>query len=131
MARKTPVDKLGEAIQDIMDDYQDDIETNLEVITEKMGQKGAQALRQQSRQDLKQHGGEYAKGWKFDYYKTNRYARTTIHNEHYALPHLLEYGHATRNGTGREYPATPAHPHIAPVAEPLTETYEREVLEKL
>lgn len=135
MARKTPIDKLGDAIQDIMEEYQDDIEVNLETITKKMGQKGAQALRQQSKQALKQHSGKYAQGWKHEFYKTSRSSKTTIHNEHYSLPHLLEHGHVTRNGTSRVsmnmMRPTPAHEHIAPVAESLTESFEREVLEKL
>ena len=128
---KTPTDKLSAAVQDILNEYQDDIETNIGIITKKMGQKGAQALKQQSRKALRQHTGEYAKGWKHSFHKTRCYSRTTIHNEHYSLPHLLEHGHATRNGDGREYPATPGHEHIAPVAESLVKAYEQEVLEKL
>jgi len=130
MAR-TPIDRLGAAVQGILNEYQDDIEANLETITKRMGQKGAQALRQQSKKALKQDTGEYAKGWKYDCHKTRRSSKTTIYNEHYSLPHLLEHGHVTDNGTGRTYPDTPGHPHIAPVAEALTETFEREVLEKL
>jgi len=55
----------------------------------------------------------------------------TIYNDHPALPHLLEYGHVTRNGTGRTYAPTPAHAHIAPVEKELVETFEREVVAKL
>lgn len=132
MAKKTPVDKLGEAVQKILDDYQDDTEANLETITKKMGQKGVQALKQQSKKVLKQHSGDYAKGWNYSFFKKTRlYARATIRNKQYMLSHLLEHGHATRNGDGRVYPDTPAHEHIAPVAESLTEAYEREVLSKL
>ena len=55
----------------------------------------------------------------------------TIYNDHPGLPHLLEYGHVTRNGTKQTFPPTPAHQHIAPVAEELVETFEREVVSKL
>lgn len=131
MARKTPIDKLGEAVQDILEEYQEDVEVNLETITAEMGKKGVQALRQQTRKTLRQHSGKYAKGWKAVYRKTNLLRTATIYNDHYSMPHLLEHGHATRNGDGRVYPDTPAHEHIAPVAESLTEAYEREVLSKL
>lgn len=131
MARKTPIDKLGEAVMGILEEYQDDIGANIETITRKMGQKGAQALKRQSKKAMKQQTGKYAKGWKYDFYTTKRYSKTTVHNEHYSMPHLLEHGHATRNGDGRVYPDTPAHEHIAPVAESLTGAYEREVLSKL
>ena len=131
MARKTPLDQLADAIGDILNEYEDDIQANLDTITKEMGKKGAAALRKESRQVLKVHSGDYAKGWKYEFRQTRRYAKTTIFNEHYSLPHLLEHGHVNRNGTGRVFGSTPAHEHIAPVAEMLTESYEREVLDKL
>lgn len=131
MARKTPIDRLGEAVQGILEEHQDDIEKNLDLITQQMGKEGAKALRQQSKKVIKGPSWFYAPGWKYAYRKTKRYHKTTVFNEHYSLPHLLEHGHATRNGDGREYPDTPGHEHIATVAEPLVEAYEREVLSKL
>lgn len=135
MARVTALDKLQAEVGKILLEYGKDIERNIDLITKEMGHKGAMALRQQSRQKLKKRTGEYAKGWTYAYRKTRRYAKTTIYNEHYSLPHLLEHGHVTRNGTSRLYSnmmkPTPAHVHIAPVAEMIEQTYMTEVENKL
>ncbi|MBR7187094.1 MAG: hypothetical protein IKD53_00915 [Clostridia bacterium] len=129
MARKLALDKLNEAIAGILNEYAGEIAGNVGEIAAQMGQKGAQALRQKSRETV--DGSEYAKGWKSQT-ETGRTGTTAIiYNDHPGLPHLLEYGHVTRNGTGRTFPRTPAHEHIAPVADELTETFEREVLSRL
>lgn len=45
---------------------------------------------------------------------------------HYRLPHLLEYGHALRNG-GREVGHTKAYPHWKPAEEQAIRQFERMV----
>lgn len=131
MAKKTAIDKLDEAIEGILNEYGDSVQANLDLITKQMGQKGATALRQELKAKFKQHTGEYAKGWKYEFRQTRRYSRTTIFNDHYSLPHLLENGHVIRNGTGRTYGNVPGREHIKPIADDLTGTYEREVKSKL
>jgi hypothetical protein len=54
-----------------------------------------------------------------------------IYNEHPGLPHLLEYGHVSRNGTGRTYGEVPGHEHIQPVEEEMVRDFERKVVEAL
>lgn len=136
MARKTPVDKLNKAIGKILEEYGDDIEGNVAEIATEMGKKGAQALIAKSREVFpvdKKHkiSGDYAKGWTYKAERGRLATKVTIYNEHPALPHLLEYGHVTRNGTGRTYPRTPEREHIQPVADELIETFEREVASQL
>lgn len=131
MARRTTIDKLNDAIADILDEYADKIGDRVAEVTEAMGKKGVQAVRAQSKEKLQTHSGKYARGWKLKVDKARLNTTATIYNEHYSLPHLLEHGHVTRNGTGRVYPRTPAHEHIAPVAEELTESFQREVVDKL
>ena len=75
---------------------------------------------------------KYAKGWKYAFRKTRRTAQTTIYNEHYSLPHLLEYSHDVKNKKGgRVLGQTKPHPHIAPIADELVRAYQKEVLDKL
>ncbi len=136
MARKTAIDKLNKAISDILDKYADSVQENVGTIAIEMGKRGAKALRQKSQETFpvnKAHKitGKYAKGWTYTSEQKRMSTTVTIYNEHPALPHLLEYGHATRNGDNRVYPRTPAHEHIKPVADELIETFEREVLSKL
>lgn len=135
MARKTPVDKLNSAISDILTEYAGEVSESVNEITKEVGKKGAQAVRQQAQQTFpvenREITGDYAKGWKVQITESRTGTSAVIYNKHPGLPHLLEYGHVTRNGTGRTFPRTPAHEHIAPVAEEIAQTFEKEVLAKL
>lgn len=136
MAKKTPIDKLQTAIAKILSEYGYDVAGNLGPIAKSMGQRGVTALKAKSRETFpvnkgRKITGQYANGWKYQFEENRTGVKVTIYNDHPALPHLLEYGHVTRNGTGRTFPRTPAHEHIRPVADELIETYEREVIEKL
>lgn len=67
--------------------------------------------------------GDYAKGWRVKKVGTKR----IVHNAtEYRLTHLLEKGHATRDG-GR----TTAQPHIKPVENELAIEFEREIRKKI
>ena len=131
---KTPIDQLTSAISGILSEYADDIQGNVDQIAEQMGKKGVQALRKEARRVLKPSKSgksEYTRGWKMQGEKSRLSTKVTIYNEHPGLPHLLEYGHVTRYGTGRTYAPTPAHELFAPVEKELVETFEREVVAKL
>lgn len=131
MAKKTPVDKLADAISGILDQYEGEVRDNLGEITTQIGKKGVQALRRASKDALKTDSGKYARGWKTQVEKGRLGTTVIIYNEHPGLPHLLEYGHVSRNGTGRTYGEVPGHEHIQPVAEELVRDFEREVVSKL
>lgn len=134
MAKRTPIDQLNRAISGILSEYAEDIQGNVDQIAEQMGKKGVQALRKEARRVLKPSKSgksEYTRGWKVQVEKGRLSTKVTIYNDHPGLPHLLEYGHVTRNGTGRTYAPTPAHAHIAPVEKELVQTFEREVVAKL
>lgn len=123
MAKKTPMDKLAVAIEQILEDYCGEVKKDAGELAKKFAQKGAQAVRG----NAQSHGwGEhtgYASGWTSQFEETRYSSQGTIYNKTVpGLPHLLEYGHAMRNG-GR----TKAFPHIAPVEETVTEEFYKAV----
>ncbi|MFT8813219.1 HK97 gp10 family phage protein [Oenococcus sp.] len=72
---------------------------------------------------FKEHTGDYAKGWGY----TKRGNNYVVHNKtDYQLTHLLENGHATRNG-GR----TRAFVHIRPVDDWVIAAFEAKLKEDL
>lgn len=70
----------------------------------------------------------YAKGWKLkkDKLGKKRYS-IKIHNKtDYQLTHLLEFGHATKNGK-----RTKAQAHVRPIEKKYSEKFEQELKRKL
>lgn len=126
MGKRVPIDRLTEEVKKILEDYGEDVQQNLGTIVKKMSQKGASTLRSQSRGTFG-GSGAYAKGWTSTAQTGRVSAQGTIYNQDLpGLPHLLEHGHANRNG-GR----TAGRAHIAPVEEALVREFETEVKSKL
>lgn len=127
--KKVTLDTLGEELNKILDEYAGDIESNLDEITKRVGKKGALALKNESLAafpDSKKHKKRYGSTWTSRADKQRLYTTVTIYNSQPGLPHLLEYGHASRNG-GR----VQGKAHISPVEEKLILDFEREVESKL
>lgn len=122
MAKKTSIDKLSAAIHDILAEYGDDVQANLSDAVKQVTKKGAQAVKAAARSTFG-GTGEYAAGWT-SRAETGRFsAQGYIYNKDVpGLPHLLENGHANRNG-GR----TPGREHIKPVEETIVKEFEAEV----
>ena len=109
MGRKVPVDRLTDEVEKILNDYGENVQQNLGEIVKQMSKKGAQALRSQSKATF--NGKDYSKGWTSQAVTGRLSAQGTIYNKDLpGLPHLLEHGHANRNG-GR----TPGRSHISTV----------------
>ena len=91
----------------------------------RIAKEGAETLAQTS----PKHMGNYAKGWRVNQIGTlnRRLTRAVIYNAtDYQLTHLLENGHATRNG-GR----TAAQPHIKPVEEQISRELPARIEQKI
>ena len=122
---KTTLDTLADDIGTILEEYQDDVKQNLDQITKQIAQKGQQALKNESKSKFK--GDRYWKGWKVDLQVGRLDTKATIYNASLpGLPHLLEKGHAKRNG-GRVEGTV----HIAPIEEKLVAEFEKQVRSKL
>ena len=122
MAKLTPIERLQADIDKILEEYADEVGQKSEECVKKVAQKGVKALRNNS-----PGSGKYAKGWKYQLETSRLETVATIHNSKPGLPHLLEHGHVTRNGTNRSYDDTPAHVHIAPVEEELVQYFQKQI----
>ena len=122
MARVITPEQFQAEIQKILDEYSDEVSRKSEECVRKVANKGAKRLRSSS----PSRSGGYASGWSVKTEKGRMDAVSIIHNKKKpGLPHLLEYGHVTRNGTGRTLGRTPAHEHIAPVETQIIEEFQR------
>lgn len=117
--RRVTVDQLAGAIEDILKQYEDNIEEGLEPVLRKT----AQTARAEVKANSPKRTGDYKKGW--------QYSQDGLHFSVYngtkpQLTHLLENGHAKRDGGRVE-----GHPHIAPVEEKIQEQLPEEVIEAI
>lgn len=134
MAKKVTLDGLGDAIKDILEEYGGEVRENLGQITKSVTQAGVQALRSESAATFgttKRRKQKYAKTWTSRFDPGRVRFQGTIYNTQAGLPHLLENGHVTRNGTGRTFGKVPGREHIAKVERELEKLFEAEVMAKL
>lgn len=106
-----------ETVRKFLDDYNVDVMTEVYEALDEVSKETVTKLKQTSRQF--KGTGKYAKGWTRTLEKGRLKVGAIVHGKKptYALAHLLENGHVTRNGTGRTFGRTPAHVHIEPVNE--------------
>ena len=106
---------FAETVRKFLDDYDNDVYAEVSEAIAEVAKETAQKLKKASRDMF--GNGEYAKGWTYKVEKGRLKVGATVYGKKptYALAHLLEFGHVTRNGTGRTFPRTPAHEHIAPI----------------
>lgn len=111
-----------EDINEILRDYSQEIQEGIENAAIDVAKEGVKRLKA-SKNSYKVRTGKYNKSWKSKVEKGLNYIHVSVHNSKYgSLTHLLENGHATRNG-GR----TKKYVHIKPVEEYINKTFEQEV----
>lgn len=111
---------LTKEIVNALQHYSSDVEEILEESKADISKKAVSKLKQTS---PKGHRGKYAQSWKVGKSKNGL---VVFNGTEYRLTHLLEFGHAKRNG-GR----TRAIPHIAPVADFVAKEFEDQVKRSL
>lgn len=111
MAKKINPDRLQSEVMALLSKYNENVTEATQESVRKVIKWGVNQVKAGARGYFERHTGDYANGWT-SLVETNRLsAQGTIYNKKVpGLPHLLEKGHANRNG-GR----TPGREHIAPV----------------
>lgn len=130
MGKKTPIDKLTASIKKVLDDYEGRVNENLAEAVKKVSAAGAKAVAAEAKSKFK--GKTYAAGWTSRLETGRLSTQGVIYNKSEpGLPHLLEHGHLSKNGTQRVFGTVPGRPHIAPVEEKIVEDFEKEVRSSL
>lgn len=127
MSNTISIDGLEDALHEILEEYTDEIARGTKECVQKVARAGVKALKAGS----PKRTGEYAKGWSSNIKNGRLNAKATIYNKKPGLPHLLEYGHVQRDGTGRDLGQTKGKAHIKPVEEQLVKDFENAVEEMI
>lgn len=119
---------MSEGIEIQIGKILDEYEKLTKETVEKAALQTAKSAVQKLKANSPKKSGEYASGWSSRKQGTGRvvYNRTKP-----GLTHLLEKGHATFNKKGGPYKRTPAHVHIAPVADEASREFEENVRREL
>lgn len=110
MIAMTSIDDLADLVMDGLHEYSELADTAMK----KAVRKTAASVKKEISENAPKCTGRYAKSWTTKKTKENSHSlEMTVHSKNrYQIAHLLEHGHAKRNG-GR----VPGKPHIAPAEE--------------
>lgn len=124
MSKTIKASDLEKEVMKYLQEYKEDIEEEVIETVDEVTKKARDELKQTSPRGKGSRVNPYYKGWaiKLSKRKTGVYHKVIWNKTNYQLTHLLEFGHATRNG-GR----TRAISHIRPVEE----KYNVEFVDKL
>ena len=114
MSKTIKPEELQKVVMDYLENYREDIQEDVEECTDKVTKEARDELKRTSPKGGIARKTKYYKGWSVKLQKKGKlqYNKVVWNKTNYQLTHLLEFGHATRNG-GR----TRAITHIRPVEE--------------
>lgn len=118
---------VGAVIANLINEYAEDINSDISPIVEATAKQAVENI--ENAAPRRRRGSEgYHNSWNFEKAYVNRYETSyVIYSNQPGLPHLLEFGHASRNG-GRVAPS-PSGGHIAPAEEKAAKELEKKILE--
>lgn len=125
MSKTVEVSLVDKEIMKYLQEYKEDVSDIVEEVSNRVGKKATEELKIKSPTGYRK---SYAKGWRLkkDKIGKNKYI-VKIHNKtDYQLTHLLEFGHAKRNGE-----RTSPYPHIRPVEEKYKKVFEQEIRKEI
>lgn len=124
MSKSIKIDELQGVIKDYLENYIEDIEEDVKETTDQLSKEAVKELKKESpRRKGDKRENPYYKGWsRKKQSKGRKYTMTLYNRTNYQLTHLLEYGHAIRNGG-----QTKAIPHIKPIEEKYNKLYEEKI----
>jgi len=122
---KMRIDDLANEIAAAMSEYTNEVEEAIPQIVDST----ADAMVREIHAAAPKRTGKYAKGWTVRSLggrarSKEGYAKLVCNPKRYSIAHLLEYGHAKRNG-GR----VAGKPHIRPACAKLLPEFERKIEE--
>lgn len=96
MGQTVQIGKLADAVMETLEDYADLAAEDVKQVVRDAGE----TVRKEIRANAPKDTGDYAKSWAVKKTKETSSSLTlTVHSKNrYQLAHLLEYGHAKRNG---------------------------------
>lgn len=120
MTERIPIQNLSDEIMKGLKEYAEITSDKVKSAVKTAGETAVNEIKN----NAPRNKGRYAKSWSVKATKENSdlLVLTVYSRDHYRLTHLLEYGHAKRNG-GR----VPAQPHIAAAEEKSVEKLEEEI----
>ena len=118
---KVSVDQFASAIMDGLIEYRDMITEDMKAAVDKTAKEVRKQIKAAAPRRPK--GGKYAASWSIKNLDDTSTGRTAVvYSRQPGLPHLLEHGHALRQG-GR----AGAHVHIAPAEAAGIKMFEEEI----
>jgi len=118
MAQKVSIDGLADEIARQLYEYTSEVKEQVSEAVEETAEEAKVELKVTS----PKRTGKYAKSWRVKVVRGANISTAIVHNTLYQIVHLLEKGHAKRNG-GR----VAAIPHVGPAEDGARERLEQRI----